>query len=596
MSKRFPSSVRLTPTERVSATTVFLDIVESVRLLQRDESGSIARWRSLVSAIVHQLLPKHGGTLVKSLGDGLMLSFGDPRGAVCATLAIRDEVTSRNAALPSEARFQVRMGAHHGEQVLGEFDLYGHSINLAARIMTLAGPGEIVVSSEVRDCITDQIDAEIEDLGECWLRHLERPIRAFRVGPPGVAPVIDPADSALSLRPTIAVVPLVARSGPSRLDVLGEVLADSVIGALSRLSELDVISRLSTAALRDRSSDQLHELAKRMGAHYLLTGSYASSGSKVMVNVELSELGSQRVVWVDRFMASSRSLLWGDDPCVHRIATEVASALVAREVQRAQRQSMPNLESFTLLLSAINLMHRMSLTEFIRSKAMLESLVDRAPRLAEPHAWLAKWHVLRVHQGWSDNPVRDTQSAQTQVSLALDSDSRCTLALTVDGLVQTHLQRRLDLAGQRYEQALQINPSDSLAWLLSGTLKAFRGEGTEAVSETSRALRLSPIDPLRDYYDSLAATAACSAEDYQSAVDFARRSLRANRSHASTWRAMAVASALAGQMKEAQTAVQQLLGLDPRFSVSAWLSRAPFEGHPVGRLWSEALLQAGAPP
>jgi adenylate cyclase len=594
MTRRKPPSALGASTEKVWATTVFLDIVESVRLLQRDESGAIARWRSLVTAIVEKVLPEHDGTLVKSLGDGLLLCFRDPRRAVSATLAIRDEVISRNASLASDAQFQVRMGAHHGEQVLGEFDLYGHSINLAARVMTLAGPGEIVVSSDVRDCITDQIDAEIEDLGECWLRHVDKPVRAYRIGPPGSAPVIDPVDSARSLRPTIAVVPLEARSGPARLAVLGDVIADSVIGVLSRFSELEVMSRLSTSSLRDRA-DKLGELASRMGANYLLSGSYVCAGSKVMLNIELSDPETQRVVWVDRFTASSRSLLWGDDPCIDKIAGEVAAALIAREVQRAQRASMPTMDSFTLLLSAINLMHRLSLAEFGRSRAMLESLIERAPRLAEPQAWLAKWHVLRVHQGWSDDPLRDTESAQMRVARALDSDSRCTLALTVDGLVQTHLCRRLDLAEQRYEQALQANPSDSLAWLLSGTLKAFKGEGASAVSETSRALRLSPIDPMRDYYDSLAATAACSAEQYQNAIDFARRSLRANRSHASTWRALAVASSLAGRMGEAQTAVQQLMALDPKFSVSAWLSRAPFKEYPVGRTWSEALLKAGAP-
>jgi class 3 adenylate cyclase/TolB-like protein/Flp pilus assembly protein TadD len=578
----------------MTATIVFVDVAESVRLLQRDEAGAISRWRSLVSMIVDQFLPRHGGTLVKSLGDGLMLAFVKPQAAIAAALAIRAEAALRNASQPAATRFHLRMGAHHGDQVVGEFDLYGHSINLAARVMTLAGPGEIVITAELRHLITDQIDAEIEDLGECWVRHLERPVRAYRVGPAGSAPIIDPADSALSVRPTIAVVPLSARAGPASLSVLGDVIADALIGALSRLPQIDVISRLSTAALRDRSED-LMALSARLGANYLLGGSYVASGSKVMVSVELSETDGGRVVWVDRIPASSRALLWGDDPALDRIFNSVASALVSNEVKRSQRLAMPTMDSFTLLLSAITLMHRLSSAEFARAGAMLESLVERAPRLAEPQAWLAKWHVLRVHQGWSEDPDRDTASAEKHIARALDSDSHCTLALTFDGLIQTHMRRRLDLAEERFEQALQLNPSESLAWLLLGTLKAFRAQGAQAVEATAKAMRLSPIDPLRDYYDALAATAACSAEDFDSAIAHARRSLRANRSHASTWRALAVALTLAGRLEEARVAAHHLLALQPGFTVSGWLSRAPFEGYPVGRIWSEALRSAGLP-
>jgi TolB-like protein/tetratricopeptide (TPR) repeat protein len=486
------------------------------------------------------------------------------------------------------------MGAHHGEQVLGEFDLYGHSINLAARVLTLAGPGEIVITADLRHLITDGIDAELEDLGDCWIRHLERPVRAYRVGPAGSAPIIDPADSALSVRPTIAVVPMSARSAPARLSLLGDVIADAVIAALSRQRQLDVISRLSTSALRDRS-ETLRELCVRMGANYVLSGSFNASGSKVMLALELSEAEGGRVVWVERISASSRALLWGDDPAIDRIVESVSSALVSHEVRRSQRKAMPTMDSFTLMLSAITLMHRLSLTEFNRAGAMLESLVERAPRLAEPHAWLAKWHVLRMHQGWSQDPDRDTASAEMRIARALDTDSHCTLALTFDGLVQTQMRRRLDLAEQRFEQALELNPSESLAWLLLGTLKAFRAEGSEAVQATAKALRLSPIDPLRDYYDSLAATAACSAEDFEGAIRHARRSLRANRAHASTWRALAVSLSLAGHLDEARAAVAQLLALQPGFTVSRWLSRAPFEGSPVARVWSEALRKAGAP-
>ena len=81
------------------------------------------------------------------------------------------------------------MGMQVGELIADEQEVYGGEVNLASRLTTLAGPGEIVVSAEVRDQLTPVLDADIEDLGECYLKPSNNPVRAYRVGPPGPRPV-----------------------------------------------------------------------------------------------------------------------------------------------------------------------------------------------------------------------------------------------------------------------------------------------------------------------------------------------------------------------------------------------------------------------
>jgi aspartate oxidase len=65
--------------------------------------------------------------------------------------------------------------------------------------------------------------------------------------------------------------------------------------------------------------------------------------------------------------------------------------------------------------------------------ATVEFVIERAPRQAVPQAWLAKWHVLRVHQGLSPDPEADVRHARERIGRALQSDSHCSLALAVDG-------------------------------------------------------------------------------------------------------------------------------------------------------------------
>ena len=157
------------------------------------------------------------------------------------------------------------------------------------------------------------------------------------------------------------------------------------------------------------------------------------------------------------------------------------------------------------------------------------------------------------------------------------------------------IRREHDVAKHSYDLALQRNPNAGLAWLHRGTLWAFQGRGREAMAETERAVSLSPLDPWRYYYDSLSATAALSAREYELAIALAHRSLRANRTHASTLRVIAIASSELGRMDEARNTVAELRELDPSLTVSGYLARSPARGFETSRIWAEALRRAKLP-
>ena len=97
-------------TEHATRAVLFVDVVESVRLIEADEGDMIARWLGLVEHVEREVLPACGGRLVKSLGDGLLADFPDPRDAVTAALAIQRRSTESNRGLAPEARMLLRMG------------------------------------------------------------------------------------------------------------------------------------------------------------------------------------------------------------------------------------------------------------------------------------------------------------------------------------------------------------------------------------------------------------------------------------------------------------------------------------------------------
>lgn len=579
---------------RTTRTVVVADMVESSRLFETEELQTIARWVRLIERVKADILPALGGTIIRSLGDGLLLEFQEPRAAIDAAFAIQQLCRQLNAGVSAGSHIVLRIGIETGGVLITEHDVFGNSINLATRLCTLAGPGEIVVSAGVREQITATLDADIEDLGECYLKHLRNPIRAYRVGPPGSQPVIDARVSFGDLRPAIAVVPFATRDGSQSNHLVGEVLAEEIIQELAASQDLNVISRLSTAAFSSRDATP-GDIAAHLRVQYVVSGTYITDDASIRVTAELTEARSGHIVWAGSARGRLEHIVHGDREIVLGIAADVRKGVLARELQRARTQPLPTLQSYTLLIAAIGLMHRMSVRDFEQAHHLLDAVIDRARRQALPHAWLAQWFVLRVQQGWSPDRGKDAQQALDSSKRALDADPDCSLALAVDGLVNTHFLKRLDVARARYHLAVENNPNDALAWVLKGTMHAFMAEGREAVSNTRRALALSPLDPHLYYYESLAGTACLSAKDYEGALRHAHRSLRANCTHTSTLRVATIAAWRLARHDDARLMARKLLALEPGLTIRRYMARTPAAPFETGNDWSDALRQAGIP-
>lgn len=571
-----------------------MDVVESVRLMERDEDDFVRRWHALVQQAEQRLLPLHGGRLVKSLGDGLMLEFEDARSCVKAAFALQQLSGQANDGLPEDQRMHLRVGAHLAEFVTDQHDIYGSGVNLTARIASLAGPGEIVVTAEVRDQLTAELDADVEDLGECHLKHVKAPVRAYRVGPVGYAPVVAARIApAPDFRPTIAVIPFEARSNEPEHFVVGELIADGIIAQLSRSSDICVISRLSTTAFRGRAGAMPH-VKSHLAASYVLCGSYIASGGKVLIVAELADTRSNLIVWADRVSGDISDLLQAQSELLNQIAAKTARSLIDAEVQHSLVEPMPRLDSSALLLSGIAMMHRSSAHDFERSRQALDALIDRHSRIATPRAWLAKWHIMRIIRGLSDSPQRDTQLALEQTKRALDSEPGNALTLAVEGYAYCQLLGNAENSNDRLARAIRSNPNEPMAWLFKSVASSMWGSAADAVVEAEYARSLSPIDPLGYYFDLLIANALLADNEHVRAIEFAKTSLKANRHHSPTLRILLTAQAETGVIEQARETLSVLLKEEPGLTVSAYLSMGSASSVTRQRCAS-ALRQLGLP-
>jgi adenylate cyclase len=609
------AGVRLVRQETV---VLLVDLVESVRLMREHEASTVRRWAEFVNVVRAEILPRFDGEMVKSLGDGLMARFETVPDAVDAASEMHRVLAARNVGIPHDQHFYLRAGVNAAMAWSDGIDYYGTAVNLAARLATLAGPGETIASAEAherlaaalaslanpgetvgsaaaRDELTNGVDALCEDLGECVLKHFDKPVRAYRVGPAGAQPgLVGRRDYGTPMEPTIAVIPFYARSdAPEHLDI-GNLIADSVIWRLSKVDSLKVISRLSTTVFRGRVSD-LGEVSAYLGANYVLSGAYVVRAGKLLVTAELSAARNNQVIWTDRLSGDVGDLLQPQSELADRIAQAAHQSVFDAEVEHILTQPLPTLDSYSLLLGSIKLMHRSTKEEFLHTRLILDEIINRHSRIATPRAWLGNWYILRVTRGWSQDRTREAAEALSATHAALDRDPSDALALATEGFVYCHLLKDLDTARKRCDQAVDANPSHALGWLYRGTVSAFKGEGAVAVHATQRAMQLSPLDPQRYYFESLGATAELSAHQYGNAERLARSSLALNRMHPSTWRVLTIALVCQGRMDEAREALEKMRLLEPDLTVERYLARLPNAQFETGRHWARCMAMAGLP-
>jgi TolB-like protein/tetratricopeptide (TPR) repeat protein len=412
-----------------------------------------------------------------------------------------------------------------------------------------------------------------------WLR--ERRATAQGVAPPP-----------RQIRPAIAVLPFrVVQGGPMEA-VLGDWLAEECCRALSRSSLLTVISHLSARGMAAQTPD-LTQLRLGLGVDYAITGSLRQSEGHVVLDADCVETASGRLLWTRQVRGSLAAFLSVESPPVAEIVQAVGRGIAAEALAHARGRSLAALEDHHPLIAGVGLMHELRLSSFSRSRALIEEAIRRAPRVPEAHAWLGEWHVMSVFNGWSDDPLRDAGRAMaaTEAALALEPDNA--FALTIDGGVMSTLFQRADAAQSRFDRALEANPNESMAWLLSGVLAAFRDEGAEAVRRTRHAMRLSPVDPFGYFYDSMAATAHLAAEDWSRALTHAESSWARNDRHISTLRVKICALHHLGRGAEAREAGQELLRRQPSFSLAQYRRTHPAAEARVGRHVIAALQEAG---
>jgi len=167
--------------ERRLAAILAADVAGYSRLMTADEEGTHFRLLSHRREVIEPKVREHRGRIVKHTGDGALAEFGSVVDAVRCALEVQKLMLARNAGVSQSRRIEFRMGVNLGDVIVAPDDIYGHGVNLAARLEGLASPGGICISADAWRHVRGTIAAEFVDLGEQRLKNITDPAHVFAI-------------------------------------------------------------------------------------------------------------------------------------------------------------------------------------------------------------------------------------------------------------------------------------------------------------------------------------------------------------------------------------------------------------------------------
>ncbi|MDQ1184454.1 CHASE3 domain-containing protein [Agrobacterium larrymoorei] len=156
------------------------DLVGYSRLMEKNEADTLERLKA-ARDVIDTIIEENNGAIITTAGDSIVAAFPSALSAIDCALQVQNFMVTRNADRPEDDRLLFRIGMNVGDVIIDNGDIFGDTVNIAARLEGIAEPGGICVSRSVRDHIRKQRKLKFEDAGFQQVKNISRPISTFRV-------------------------------------------------------------------------------------------------------------------------------------------------------------------------------------------------------------------------------------------------------------------------------------------------------------------------------------------------------------------------------------------------------------------------------
>jgi adenylate cyclase len=585
---------------------VHADMVGYSRLIGLDDVGTLERLRTLRSTLIDPAIAEHGGRLVNTGGDSLLIVFDSIDGAVRCAVKVQQEVPVCDGDQPTGRAIRFRVGINVGDVIPDGTDIHGDVVNVAARLEAECPPGGICVSRAVRDHVQDRLNLGFQDVGALNLKNISRLVEAFvlRLEPEGAeltGPSLNQIPFAKPSRPRLSVLvaSIQSQGFPREYELLVQGITENVTTDLSQLPGSFVVGR-ADGTLQSGDLAGLRMIARDLGVCYVVQGSMRKTGEQIAVNVQLISTETGAHIWAERFHVDFGNTEDAHNEITGRLVRVLSVKLIEDVKNRIEVIHPQYWSPDDLVMRGRGLLTR-PMSVAIRGEAMrcFEQALDREPSSVAAKIGIAGVLVSNVLDGWSQAPEQDKARSLQFLTEIIRDDAGNAEAHAYMGMlcrVQGHLSdSRIEL-----EIAMGLAPNNIQAIGQLGITLAFLGQPEAAIPQIERCLRLAPHDRTTPTNQAILGLCKILLGDVEEAIIWLRKARAANPRLFYTHAFLAAALGLTNQLDEASESLRQAVKIRPEFGLNSDLEAVLRESSPQYlALWRKTvyagLIRAGLP-
>jgi len=569
--------------QRRLAAILAADVVEYSRLMEQDETGTLATLTERRKAILGPLVSTYRGRIVKVMGDGVLVEFTSAVNAVSCAVELQKRMAGANKDEAADRQIVLRIGINIGDVIVEGGDIYGDGVNVAARLQQMSDPGGIYISDAVFDQVEKKLVLAYDDLGAREIRNLARPIHVFRVAD-GTIPVRT-VGGIIGSKPSIAVLPFTNVSGDPSQQYFSDGITEDIITELARWRQLRVLSRHASFRYRDQTVD-VKRVGRELEVQYVIEGSVRRIGDRVRITTELIDISSGGHVWAEHYDRDLSEIFAVQDDVVQTIVGTLVGRVQSAGVEFAKRKPPASLAAYDYVLRG----HALPWGDpeaGAEAQRMYEKAIELDPGYGLAHGLLALMLYAEWNRTGSDAAL-DSALELARQSVALDeTESYCQFILG-----HTYLYRRsFDLAEQYYRRAVEMNPTNPEHISDMGAFLSYLGRSEEGLEWLERARRVDPYFSPAWYWHQLG-MARFTARRYDQAIAALERSstmppwVQAN---------IAACHALAGRLALAKECMTKAVCLNSSLSLRHVAKTEPYKNSSDLEHLLDGLRKAGMP-
>jgi adenylate cyclase len=565
----------MSETRRLAAI-MFVDMVGFSSLVSSNEEEGLEAIRRAREMRIRPAAQKHGGQIVKWMGDGALILFSSLTEAMRAALSIQSH----------EDQTTFRVGLHAGEVLLDGEDVMGDDVNVAARLEAMALPGGICVSDRAQSQIKGQHGDVLTNCGERQLKNISNPMVVWHW--PGVLPAPEVARAAANRTgmPRLLVTLFSTRSRDEDDRFLAEGITEDLIARLARSRSLAVLSRYATYAPGDENAlDQA--LASK--ADFLIEGDVRRSGQRVRVTAKLTDMSDTKLIWSEQYDCIEEDVFDFQDRSAVAIAKAIEPELLEAERNHISRREAKDLSTWQLGQAGLGILWKYNKEDYPRAIELFRRASEADASASVPYAGEAYALVHAYKEGVIADGAEVLDRALSLARKATRQDPGEPFAFVALG--RTHIARKeYHEALAAYTIALSIDPNSDTAHMGMGYALCMLGRADEALEYLDMGANLMPFAGRNPTIMTLRSFALTMIGDYDKALRTAR--VACELPEASHWAhvAEAMACAGAGLSSEAEAALRIAQEKKPGLDEDALMAAYPFSDSAGAKALAASLM------